>query len=182
LLAAFLSLVGCTIQADACTFHLAPLVVLGGSQYLSVFKLEQLQALALLSLKLHAQAFSIGLVFFGFYCFLIGYVIFRSTFLPRIGGLLMAFAGLSYLTLTVCSARKLSVHLHSGPPWARGRIADSVAPRDGRERTTMEGAGQLRGGHPHMKFAIYRGSSNNTGNITTEPDNRLTPMFWKEKR
>ena len=39
-----------------------------------------------------------SLVFFGFYCLLIGYLIFRSTFLPRFLGLLMAFAGLGWLT------------------------------------------------------------------------------------
>ncbi|HYT73348.1 MAG TPA: DUF4386 family protein [Vicinamibacterales bacterium] len=38
------------------------------------------------------------LVFFGFYCLLIGYLIFNSTFLPRNLGLLMAFAGLGWLT------------------------------------------------------------------------------------
>jgi hypothetical protein len=37
--------------------------------------------------------------FFGIYCVLIGYLIFRSTFLPRIVGALMACAGLGYLTL-----------------------------------------------------------------------------------
>jgi MFS family permease len=38
------------------------------------------------------------LVFFGFYCLLIGYLILRSTFLPRILGALMAFASLGWLT------------------------------------------------------------------------------------
>ena len=37
------------------------------------------------------------LVFFGFYCLLIGYLIFKSSFLPRPLGVLMAFAGLGWL-------------------------------------------------------------------------------------
>lgn len=98
LLAAFFSLVGCAIQAVGSAFFLAPLVVLGGGQSLSVFKVEQLQGLALMFFKLYAQAYNIGLVFFGFYCLLIGYLIFRSTFLPRVLGVLMAFAGLAWLT------------------------------------------------------------------------------------
>jgi hypothetical protein len=96
LLAGFFSLTGCTIQAFSTLFHLAPLVILGGEQYLNVFRTEQLQALALMFLNLRAQTSSIYMVFFGWYCLLIGYLIFRSTFLPRILGVFMAIAGLSY--------------------------------------------------------------------------------------
>jgi hypothetical protein len=98
LLAAFFSLVGCAVQALACLFYLAPVVVLGGGQYLSVFKVEQLRALALMFFELYGQAYNIGLVFFGFYCLLIGYLVFRSTFMPRILGVMMALAGLAWLT------------------------------------------------------------------------------------
>jgi len=59
---------------------------------------EQLRALALMFLELNTQANNICVVFFGFYCLLIGYLIFRSAFLPRILGVLMAFAGLGWLT------------------------------------------------------------------------------------
>jgi hypothetical protein len=98
LLAAFFSLVGCAISAFGSLFQLAPFVVLGGSQYLSVFKMEQLRALALMFLELNTQSANIYLVLFGFYDLLIGYLIFRSAFLPRILGVLMVFAGLGWLT------------------------------------------------------------------------------------
>ncbi|HEY6331214.1 MAG TPA: DUF4386 domain-containing protein [Blastocatellia bacterium] len=97
-LAAFFSLVGCAIQGASCLFDLAPQVVLSGKSYLSVFKLEQLQALSLMPLGLHAQAFNICFAVFGFYCVLIGYLAFRSTFLPRVIGVLMMFGGLCWLT------------------------------------------------------------------------------------
>jgi len=98
LLAAFFSLVGCAILVFGNVFQLAPLVLLGGSQYLNVFKVEQLRALALMFLELNTQADNICVIFFGVYCLLIGYLIFRSAFLPRILGVLMVFAGLGWLT------------------------------------------------------------------------------------
>ena len=98
LLAAFFGLVGCAITAFGSLFQLAPLFVLGGAPYLRVFNLEQLQALALMFLKLNDQTANICLVLFGFYDLLIGYLIFRSAFLPRFLGVLMALAGLGWLT------------------------------------------------------------------------------------
>jgi len=98
LLAAFVILVGCAIQALTSLFYLAPLLILQGGSSLSAFTPEQLQALALLFLKLNAYAFDIYLVFFGLWCVLTGYLIFKSTFLPRILGVLFAISGLGWMT------------------------------------------------------------------------------------
>ncbi len=98
LLAAFVILVGCAMQALTSFFYLAPLVILHGGSSLSAFTAEQWQALALMFFKLNAYAFNIDLVFFGLWCILTGYLIFRSTFLPRILGVLLAISGLGFLT------------------------------------------------------------------------------------
>src|SRR5438105_5312381 len=98
LVAAFLGLAGCAIKTFSRVFYIASLFVLGGAHYLSVFSSEQLQALALLFLKVNDQGAAMALAFFGFYALLTGYLIFRSTFLPRILGLVSIIAGLGWLT------------------------------------------------------------------------------------
>ena len=97
-LAAFVILVGCAIQALTSLLYLAPLPILQGGSSLSAFTPEQLQALALVFLRLNDYAFQIYLVFFGTWCLLIGYLILRSTFLPRILGVLLAISGLGWVT------------------------------------------------------------------------------------
>ena len=77
LLAGFVMLVACAMWALSSLLHIAPLLVLQGKSSLSALAPEQLQALALMLLKLNAQAYGIGLVFFGFWCVLIGYLILR---------------------------------------------------------------------------------------------------------
>ena len=98
LVAAFLGLAGCVIKTFSRVFFIAPLFVLGGAHYLSVFSAEQLQALALLFLKVNDHGAAIALVFFGFYALLTGYLIIKSTFLPRILGVLSVFGGLGWLS------------------------------------------------------------------------------------
>jgi hypothetical protein len=99
LLAGLVMLMGCAMWAVSSLFYVGPLLVLQGKGALSAFAPEQLQALALVLLRLNAQAYDLGLVFFGFWCVLIGYLVFRSTFLPRTIGVLEVLAGLGYLTL-----------------------------------------------------------------------------------
>jgi len=98
LVAAFLGFAGCVIKTFSRVFFIAPLFVLGGAHYLNVFSAEQLQALALLFLRVNDHGAAIALVFFGFYALLTGYLIIRSTFLPRFLGVLSVLAGLGWLS------------------------------------------------------------------------------------
>jgi len=127
---------GCAVQAAALVFYAAPWVVLSGPTYLTSFVADQSQALALLGLKLYVQAYNIGLAFFGFYCLLIGCLIFRSGFLPRVLGVLMMFGGLSWLTfLSPPLASSPSLQHCSRGPWRR--ITDPVAPASRCQRSEV---------------------------------------------
>jgi hypothetical protein len=101
LVAAVLGVIGCAVSAAGSLFQAAPLVILGGDSFLNAFDAQQLQALALLALKLNGQAVQIALVFFGLFQIAIGYVIARATFLPRILGVFVAVAGVGWLTVLV---------------------------------------------------------------------------------
>lgn len=98
LIAAFFGLAGSTLWALNDFFFLAPLVVLGGAHDVPAGTADQLQALALTFLNVHAQGSNIVMVAFGCHVILIGSLIVRSTFLPRTLGVWLALAGVCYLT------------------------------------------------------------------------------------
>jgi len=98
LLAATFRLIQVAIMAVNSLNHFAPLALLGGAQGLTAFETDQLQALSLGFLGLYAQGFNVAMVFFGFNLLLLGYLIVKSTFLPRLLGALAMLAGGSYLT------------------------------------------------------------------------------------
>jgi len=77
--------------------QILPLLILSDESYLNAFQPNQLATLSLLSLNLQAQGYGIGLVFFGFYCLIIGFLILKSSLLPHVLGVLYATAGLCYL-------------------------------------------------------------------------------------
>jgi hypothetical protein len=111
-LAAFFSLVGNATAAVGSLFQFAPLTVLGGSPYLGVFRPGQRQAMALMFLNLGDEAGRVALIFFGCFQLALGYLIIRSTFLPRVIGVLIALAGAGWLTfLSPPVVRHLSVEL-----------------------------------------------------------------------
>ena len=77
--------------------QITPLLLLANDTYLNTFQQSQLATLSLLSLNIQSQGYAIGLVFFGFYCILIGFVIYKTNAMPRVIGVLYAIAGLCYL-------------------------------------------------------------------------------------
>jgi hypothetical protein len=97
LLAAFLGLAGSAAGAASSLALLVPLILLGKAQYLSGFTHDQLKSLAFASLSLNEQGFNVSMLFFGFQCVAVGYLIVRSTFLPRVLGALLAIGGSTYV-------------------------------------------------------------------------------------
>jgi Domain of unknown function (DUF4386) len=98
LLGVFFNIVEFPIEAVSKLFLFAALFLSGNADYLKAFEPHELHALVKISLKLHDYGFGIDLVFFGFACLLYGYLLFRSGYFPKTLGVLMAIAGLSYLT------------------------------------------------------------------------------------
>ncbi|HXO22537.1 MAG TPA: DUF4386 domain-containing protein [Thermoanaerobaculia bacterium] len=97
LLAVFFNLVSIAIEASVGMYLLAALFPLGKAEYLQAFQPGQLYALASLAVKSHSYGFGVALIFFGCVCLLLGYLIFKSGYLPKAVGVLMQIAGLCYL-------------------------------------------------------------------------------------
>jgi hypothetical protein len=82
--------------------HLAVLLLSSGTGYLTVFKADQLNALVMFFLDLRKYGTFIP-QFFSFWVLLLGYLVFKSGFLPRILGILLMLGGLCYTVIAVLS-------------------------------------------------------------------------------
>lgn len=98
LLAAFFGLIAVALQAASILPELPVLTLLNNGKDFGALNTEQLQSFTLFLLKWNGQISNLYLTFFGFCCILGGYIIFKSTFLPRVLGFLLAMAGIGYST------------------------------------------------------------------------------------
>lgn len=99
LLFLLLNLGGVAVQCISNLGLFASPLILSGADYLKVFQADQLQALAMLFLNLYKNGFMIAQIFFGAWVFPLGYVVFKSGFLPRILGMILmieCFCWLAY--------------------------------------------------------------------------------------
>jgi Domain of unknown function (DUF4386) len=116
LLDAFFILVATAIEAAGLLHQFASLILLGTGPSASA-PAAQLQALAYApGSALSGIDYSIHTVFFGFDILCAAYLVFRSTFLPRTIGVLLAIDGLSYLVYSFADflAPGFAAHL---VPW-----------------------------------------------------------------
>ncbi len=97
LLATFFNLIQTAVLVANKLNLLAPILLVGEASGLGAFSPEQLHALSYLAIKAHGYGFGFGLIFFGFACLFRGYLVFKSGYFPKVLGLLLALAGLSYL-------------------------------------------------------------------------------------
>jgi hypothetical protein len=78
-------------------FYFAAALPLRGAEYLKSFSPEQLNTIALLSLKAYSLGAGIFMMFYGTASIILGYLMIRSGFLPWILGALLALSGLGFV-------------------------------------------------------------------------------------
>jgi hypothetical protein len=96
LLALIFSITAGAVMAANLIHQFAPLLLLHNSSYQKTFSIEQMQTLSLFFLNLQSQGYNISLFLFAFYFPIIGYLIYKSNFLPKILGIIYTFAGVGY--------------------------------------------------------------------------------------
>lgn len=97
LLAAFFGLVSTAVFAGVELFYFAASVIMGGSDYLKSFSPAQLNTLGLLSLKLYGLGAGIFMAFYGIATLIRAYLVYRSDYLPKFLGVLLALGGLGFI-------------------------------------------------------------------------------------
>jgi len=97
LLTAWFRLVYATILAAALNNLVSVLHLLSDADYLAVFETDQLHAQVMSSLNAFSYGWAIAGIFFGLHLFILGYLVFKSGYIPRILGALLIIAGSGYL-------------------------------------------------------------------------------------
>jgi Domain of unknown function (DUF4386) len=82
---------------------IAPLILVSGADFLSVFAKAQLDALVLVFLRLHNYGFLIAQIFWGLWLFPFGILVIRSGFIPSVLGFLLFIAGSAYVASSFTS-------------------------------------------------------------------------------
>jgi len=97
LLAAWFRLAYAPIFALALTNLFSTSQLLSGANYLKVYSTDQIYAQIMLSVSAFKNGWDIGLVIFGLHLLVLGYLAFKSGFIPKWLGVLLVIAGVGYI-------------------------------------------------------------------------------------
>lgn len=92
------AVIATAVEASYLVNQFAPLALLSGAPYSGALTPVQLQAASYLTVNLQSLSYDVSGVFFGIDILATGYLVFKSTFLPRVIGVLLAIDGVAYLT------------------------------------------------------------------------------------
>ncbi|MDP9202883.1 MAG: DUF4386 domain-containing protein [Gemmatimonadota bacterium] len=154
LISAFFGLVSTATFAIVELFYFAAPFILGGADYLKTFSPDQLNSLAMLSLKFFGVGGGLFMVFYGVGWAIRGYLIVRSDYLPRVLGALLALGGLGFITRNFALGPGAGVRSRctSFPYVSRRSVIDRMVAREGRRRSEV---GSESSGHPGIHLAEY---------------------------
>jgi hypothetical protein len=97
LIAAVSRLVMTTVHGFNLINYFFVLTLVSGAGFLSAFDAGQINSLVMLFLEAHSYGFTIGIAFLTIHVFVLGYLIFKSGYFPKILGVLFIAAGVGYL-------------------------------------------------------------------------------------
>ena len=97
LLFVFCTLVAVAIHCINLLIQYAAIELLSGASYLTVFEADQLHAQVMLYLDLYEAGLRIAYIFWGLWLLPLGYLVYKSGFLPRILGVLLMIGCFGYL-------------------------------------------------------------------------------------
>jgi len=120
LLAAFFGILATALFAVAELFYFAPPLILNGAGYLKTFTTDQLNSLAMLSMRFYAYGSGIFMTFYGTAWLLRAYLMFRSGYFPKAIALLMGIAGLGFVSRNIA--------LVLAPAWRSGWLLMLIVP------------------------------------------------------
>ena len=124
LLFLLLNLTGVAMQCMSAINLFAALLLVNAPDYLNVFQADQLQSLAMFLLDLREKGFLIAQLFYGAWLFPLGYLVYKSGFLPKVLGIVLMVHCFTWLSTVFLSFLFPSFVAITYVSWPLGFIAE----------------------------------------------------------
>jgi hypothetical protein len=93
-----LVVIGVAIMSVNMLNSIAPLLLLGGADYLKMFSTNQLASLALFFMNMHEFGYTLAAISYGTWLLPLGFLVYKSGIFPRFLGILLVAGGFGHLS------------------------------------------------------------------------------------